>query len=40
MPFVNLVLLVLWVYVLIKALNGQRFKFPLIGDLAEKQANA
>ena len=39
-PFVNLVLLVIWVYVLIKALNGQRFKFPLIGDLAEKQANA
>lgn len=40
MPVVGLVFLVLWVYVLIKALNGQRFKFPLIGDLAEKQANA
>jgi len=39
-PFANLVLLVIWVYVLIKALNGQRFKLPLIGDLAEKQANA
>ncbi|MGA2834842.1 MAG: hypothetical protein ABSE55_17405 [Terracidiphilus sp.] len=38
-PFVNLVLLVIWVYVLIKALNGLRFKLPLIGDLAEKQAN-
>jgi uncharacterized membrane protein len=40
MPFIDLVLLVIWVYVLIKALNGQRFKLPLIGDLAEKQANA
>ena len=39
-PFANLVLLVIWVYVLIKALNGQRFKLPLIGDFAEKQANA
>jgi uncharacterized membrane protein len=38
-PFANLVLLVIWVYVLIKALNGLRFKLPLIGDLAEKQAN-
>ena len=40
MPFVGLVFLVIWVYVLLKALNGQRFKLPLIGDLAEKQANA
>ena len=40
MPFIDLFLLVIWVYVLIKALNGQRFKLPLIGDLAEKQANA
>jgi uncharacterized membrane protein len=40
MPFIDLVLLVIWVYVLIKALNGERFKLPLIGDLAEKQANA
>jgi uncharacterized membrane protein len=40
MPFIGLVFLVIWVYVLLKALNGQRFKLPLIGDLAEKQANA
>jgi uncharacterized membrane protein len=24
--------------VLIKAFNGERFKLPIIGDLAEKQA--
>jgi uncharacterized membrane protein len=40
MPFIGLVFLVIWVYVLLKALNGQRYKLPLIGDLAEKQANS
>jgi uncharacterized membrane protein len=24
---------------MIKAFNGQRFKIPVVGDLAEKQAN-
>ena len=37
----TLVLLVIcWFMCSIKALNGERFKLPLIGDLAEKQANA
>ena len=40
MPFIDLVFLAIWVYVLIKAVNGQLYKLPLIGDLAEKQANA
>jgi uncharacterized membrane protein len=31
---------VIWVIVLIKALNGQRFKLPFIGNLAEKQAGS
>jgi len=31
---------ILWLVVLIKAFNGQRFKIPVIGDLAEKQANS
>jgi uncharacterized membrane protein len=39
-PFVALAFLVIWVIVLIKALNGQRFKLPIIGNLAEKQAGA
>jgi uncharacterized membrane protein len=30
---------ILWIIVLIKAFNGQRFKIPVIGDFAEKQAN-
>jgi uncharacterized membrane protein len=29
---------VLWLVCVLKALNGQRFKLPLLGDLAEKQA--
>jgi uncharacterized membrane protein len=37
---VSCVALVLWVLLLVKAYQGQRFKLPIIGDLAEKQANA
>jgi uncharacterized membrane protein len=38
--FVSLAALVLWVVLLIKAYQGQKFKVPFVGDLAEKQANA
>jgi uncharacterized membrane protein len=37
---VSLGFFILWVILLIKAFNGQRFKIPIIGDLAEKQANS
>jgi uncharacterized membrane protein len=33
-------LLVAWIILLIKANGGQMYKLPVIGDLAEKQANA
>ena len=33
-------LLVVWIILLIKANQGQMYKLPVIGDLAEKQANA
>jgi uncharacterized membrane protein len=36
---VSLVFLALWVVLLIKAYQGQVFKVPVIGDIAEKQAN-
>lgn len=39
-PFAGLALMVLWVIVLLKALKGERYKLPFIGDLAEKQAGA
>jgi len=31
---------VVWIILLIKAYQGQMFKLPVVGDLAEKQANA
>ena len=34
------VFLVIWIIVLLKALKGERYKLPWIGDLAEKQAGA
>jgi uncharacterized membrane protein len=27
-----------WIILMVKAYNGERFKLPVIGDLAEKQA--
>ena len=39
-PLVGLLFLVVWIILLIKAFNGERFKLPFIGDLAEKQANS
>jgi len=39
-PLVGLAFLLVWIVALIKAFNGQRFKLPIIGDLAEKQANS
>jgi uncharacterized membrane protein len=32
--------LVIWIILLLKANQGQMYKLPVIGDLAEKQANA
>jgi uncharacterized membrane protein len=39
-PLVGLAGLIIWVILLLKANQGQMFKLPVIGDLAEKQANA
>ena len=32
--------LIVWIILLMKAYQGQMFKLPVIGDMAEKQANA
>jgi uncharacterized membrane protein len=37
---VSLAALGLWLVLLMKAYQGQRWKVPIIGDMAEKQANA
>jgi len=50
-PFIGLILLpvhllfglgmfAVWIVLLLKANQGQMFKLPVIGDMAEKQANA
>jgi uncharacterized membrane protein len=38
-PLVGLGFFVVWIYVLINTFNGKRIKLPIVGDLAEKQAN-
>lgn len=38
-PLVGLAFFILWLIVMIQAFNGKRFKVPIIGDFAEKQAN-
>ena len=39
-PFVFLGFLVVWIILIMKALKGERYKLPFIGNLAEKQAGA
>ena len=39
-PLVGLAIFAVWIIVLIKAFNGERFKLPIIGDMAERQANS
>ena len=39
-PLVGLAGLVIWIILVIKANGGQMYKLPIIGDMAEKQANA
>lgn len=39
-PVALLGFLVVWVICLMKALKGERFKLPLIGNFAEQQAGA
>ena len=37
-PILNIVTLILWVVLMVKAYNGEKFKLPVIGDMAEKNA--
>ena len=39
-PFFSLLMFTVWIVCMIKAFQMQYFKLPLIGDFAEKQANA
>lgn len=39
-PLIHLLGLLLGIFLMIKAFKGEKFKLPVLGDLAEKQANA
>jgi uncharacterized membrane protein len=39
-PLVGLAGFVIWIVLVLKAYQGQMFKLPVIGDMAEKQAGA
>ena len=38
MPIVGIVSLVLWILLMLKAYQGENFKLPVAGEIAEKQA--
>ena len=37
-PFVFLGMVVLWIFLMVKAYNGDKFKMPFAGDIAEQQS--
>jgi uncharacterized membrane protein len=39
MLLIDLGMLILWIVVVLKAVNGKRFKLPILGALAESQAS-
>jgi uncharacterized membrane protein len=39
-PLISLAGLIIWVILVLKAYQGKTFKLPVIGDMAETQANA
>jgi uncharacterized membrane protein len=39
LQLVGLAIFVVWIYVFVSAFGGKRIKLPILGDLAEKQAN-
>lgn len=38
LPLVSLAGLIIWIVMMVKAYQGELFKLPVIGDIAEKQA--
>lgn len=39
LQLVGLAIFLVWIFVFVSAFGGKRLKLPIIGDLAEKQAN-
>ena len=38
MPLVGIVQLIIWIVLMVKSYQGERFKLPIVGDIAEKNA--
>ena len=38
MPLAGIVQLILWIILMVKAYQGEHFKLPIVGDIAEKNA--
>jgi uncharacterized membrane protein len=39
-PLLNLAVLILWIILMVKAYQGETFKLPVIGEIAEKNMGA
>jgi len=37
-PIISIASLILWVILMVKSYQGEKFKLPIVGDIAEKQA--
>lgn len=37
LPVIWVVMVVLWVFLMFKAFSGEKYKLPIVGDIAEKQ---
>ncbi len=35
--YISLLFLILWIFMMFKAFQGQKFKLPIIGDIADKK---
>jgi uncharacterized membrane protein len=38
MPLIGVIQLILWIILMVKAYQGEHFKLPIVGDMAEKNA--
>jgi len=36
-PIINIIWVILWIILMLKAYKGEKFKLPMVGDIAEKQ---
>ena len=38
MPLVGIIQLIVWIILMVKAYQGEKFKLPVVGDMAEKKS--